>query len=1408
MSSFEGYRQNNDSDRTKARGDRRSAKAPPPPSKQPAPYGTSPNTTTVPPTHHAGRSQGDGFAWGGAASGRDRPGQARKAKGPSVPAPANVAPSAGHNFQSLGNMPVRSGGQGGMQALGRPAQSRAPARAVPVTPAAAETAAPSGAPDPAQPATPPVPAEAPAAAASGPSPAGPAQAPTTADDSARAASASSSAAAAAAPSGAGPRETASADVQRSAAAQDAGAAAGAAAPAPSQQQGQRQNRGRGNSNQRLPHRSSGQQGNQHWGSYHSTPQGPQHPGYQAYPSQIPPSYQGYQAYTPIQQVSFGQQPVVFGNMPAQVPVVPFVPTVPAARTYATSYAAASRGTLQPDAAPFVSASSTAATALPYKPYQVKPPPNSAILQPPSSPRSATVAPAQPFFVPSPPWSASSQPPAGPSAASPQKGGAAAQQPPVTLATITPASKGVSGVQAPSTPTKPSGTPPTAAPDLAEAPGAPSGESKAPAAQEAAAEAADGSADASTATPAGDAPADMPTQSCSIAAANEAQQRQQQRAPPVVKTASLLPATAGWGGKRKTPAAAPAAPMPVPVAQPASSSPPPKAASSAASQTPVQPASVKPSVESAPAPQPTPSAQTESDATAAKPGGEPALATKDRASTAGGAEKPAETAEQSPAKPAKAEPPAEAKPAVETGSAPAQELAAASLPAAPAPVAVAAPEPPKARTWATMAKALATETGPTVFRPPPPKPVTPKSATSSGPSSAAGRPRQARGQSESGRSVGRRDASRDAPRDGQRNRGRGEPGHRREDRNQHRVPGDASRDSRDRRAQPREVRPSAPVSTSAQKPSSSAANAPAASQTAGPAAEKAPPAASAAPAASSAPAESAAAASDSTSSTAAPGQPDKEAAPAASASEAASVQSEASESGSKSETAPVAHPEAVPASAAAISANEQAPAAVPKDAETAAPGQAPAAQPKKAAAAEPAKKALSSPVLDAVRRLCGAVDDFSNAPAKRFLPRGLVNTGNLCFMNSILQALMGGQQFCAMLQSLQAAAPAFTASELPTLHAFSALAAEFLQAGAPEAPEPLANGDAGKTAPKEPVYKAKDPPKSNAWARPGSAGANAVTLAARLNQKALLPDMMFPTVNRFNPNNGRPLPTVNGKATTAAAAAAAAATRQQEDAQEFLNFLLDSAHQELLHLRLLHAASLSNPDEEAEGAEGGDDNEEWLTAGRSKKKKAVTRGTTSIQGGTTLASAVFGGALRSEVKAAGAPASATLEPCFVVHLDIHPDAVRSVSDALHAFTSPETISGYKVRDNSEGVTARKVVQLYALPRILVLHLKRFSYGLTGTGKIHKTVHYGDRLRVQPSWVAEGCPDARHRGGADYELIAVVHHLGRTPAAGHYTADVRQPDGKWLHFDDADLSNVPLARVVDDNKAYLLFYQLRE
>ena len=57
--------------------------------------------------------------------------------------------------------------------------------------------------------------------------------------------------------------------------------------------------------------------------------------------------------------------------------------------------------------------------------------------------------------------------------------------------------------------------------------------------------------------------------------------------------------------------------------------------------------------------------------------------------------------------------------------------------------------------------------------------------------------------------------------------------------------------------------------------------------------------------------------------------------------------------------------------------------------------------------------------------------------------------------------------------------------------------------------------------------------------------------------------------------------------------------------------------------------------------------------------------------------------RTVTVAQGAPPSATLEPCFLVHLDIHPENVHSITDALNAFTSPETITG--------------MLQAFALPK---------------------------------------------------------------------------------------------------------------
>lgn len=173
----------------------------------------------------------------------------------------------------------------------------------------------------------------------------------------------------------------------------------------------------------------------------------------------------------------------------------------------------------------------------------------------------------------------------------------------------------------------------------------------------------------------------------------------------------------------------------------------------------------------------------------------------------------------------------------------------------------------------------------------------------------------------------------------------------------------------------------------------------------------------------------------------------------------------------------------------------------------------------------------------------------------------------------------------------------------------------------------------------------------------------------------------------------------------AAAAAAVVTGlqlEQEDAQEFLQFLVDAAHEELIKLRSeLPAAAESaaepaaaassgppdatsssqaatdEPQQQQQGDAAGDDDEEWATVGRGKKNKAaVTRGREDL-GGTSLLSAIFRGSIKSCVKAKGVPsarASITVQPFSMLHLDIQADNVRSIEDALDKMCHTEIING--------------------------------------------------------------------------------------------------------------------------------------
>jgi len=155
---------------------------------------------------------------------------------------------------------------------------------------------------------------------------------------------------------------------------------------------------------------------------------------------------------------------------------------------------------------------------------------------------------------------------------------------------------------------------------------------------------------------------------------------------------------------------------------------------------------------------------------------------------------------------------------------------------------------------------------------------------------------------------------------------------------------------------------------------------------------------------------------------------------------------------------------------------------------------------------------------------------------------------------------------------------------------------------------------------------------------------------------------------------------------------------------------------------------------------------------------------------------------------------------------------SIYDCLRLFMEPESLDekdSWKCPKCKTLQSAKKEMELSSPPRILLLHLKRFTYSDSGQ-KINKSVSYPlNGFDLSPFVAKETRSRMEHP--LVYDLCGVITHSG-SMRMGHYTCFTRmigsedQEEVGWRLFDDDSVRKIKSCKV-NCSDAYVLVYRMQ-
>ncbi|OAD00670.1 hypothetical protein MUCCIDRAFT_14515, partial [Mucor lusitanicus CBS 277.49] len=256
--------------------------------------------------------------------------------------------------------------------------------------------------------------------------------------------------------------------------------------------------------------------------------------------------------------------------------------------------------------------------------------------------------------------------------------------------------------------------------------------------------------------------------------------------------------------------------------------------------------------------------------------------------------------------------------------------------------------------------------------------------------------------------------------------------------------------------------------------------------------------------------------------------------------------------------------------------------------------------------------------------------------------------------------------------------------------------------------------------------------------------------------------------------------------------------QQHDTQELLAFLLDGLHEDLN--RIIKKPYIELPD--FDGMKDVDIAEKSWDYHRARNDSVIVD--------------LFQGQFKSRLICEECEnVSVTFDPFMYLSLPL-PIKKKSktsiqvtLSDCLDEFTKEEELSEedlWYCPKCKKHQRATKKFDLWRMPEIMVVHLKRFSHSRTWRDKIDALIDFPtSELDLTDRVLSiEDHASVKDEDRLVYDLYGVDNHYGGL-GGGHYTSFAQNfEDGNWYNFDDSHVTKVDV-NDVKTTAAYLLFYK---